>query len=114
MTYEYGPWTEYTGEDLGDAMVQVQTRYMSRVEAEKIDPSEASRWYWGECGEGTIHAYRKVLEPRVETRILHRRHGVFFHGMGHDPDDENFSLTVPATKYGKLDFSRQPTWEKMK
>lgn len=113
MTYEYGPWTEYTGEDLGDDMVQVQMRCMSRLEAEEPEPTKAGGWDWGERDGCTIHAYRKVLEPRVETIIMRRRHGVFYHGIGRKDDDENFALTFPETQSGKLDFSRQPTWRKM-
>lgn len=113
MTDEYGPWTEYTGEDLGDALVQVQMRCQSREDAEKIEPYKACGWGWGERGVHTIHAYRKVLEPRVVNKTMHRRHGVFFHGIGYNADDESFKLNFPSTQSGKLDFSRQPTWEKV-
>ena len=113
MTHEYGPWTEYAGEDLGDALVQVQMRCQSREEAEQRLPDKASDWNWGDCGEGTNHAYRKVLEPRVATIHMHSGYGAFYLNLGHTPTDKNFALTFPVTKSGKLDFSRQPTWREM-
>ena len=114
MTYEYGPWAEYTGENLGDAMVQAQMRHMSRVEAEKFEPLKASSWDWGECGSCTIHAYRKVLVPRVEVLCIYVRDGRIHLGTGYEVDDKNFALDIPLTQSGKLDFSRQPTWRELK
>jgi hypothetical protein len=98
---KYGPWISRNPGDADPEQGMVQVRFAdeSRSLATIRPPKLVSYWDWHVTDvSGSIHEYRRVIEPKVETLRSSQRH------IGFDNTGKFYTILVDRID-GEIDWS---------